>query len=138
MKGNINFLMPSLLVGFSVGLIVAIIVDYIKFRKTDMPYRESEIVTNKAPSYTWSFKLGMLDAMKLNDRRETSLLGDVLWGIFFVAGLLVFGFGCFTAKAVIAYGVDVPWVKRELIVWCISLGLWLVAFVRPYISREPQ
>jgi uncharacterized membrane protein len=101
-----------------------------------MPYRESEIVNNKAPSYTWSFKLGMLDAMKLNDRRETSLLGDVLWGIFFVTGVLVFGFGYTTAKAVIAHGVAVPWVRRELIVWCISLAFWLVAFIRPYISKE--
>ena len=103
-----------------------------------MPYRESEIVADKKPSYTWSFRLGLLHVMRLNDRRETSSLGDVIWAIFLVTGFLTLGFGCFTAKAVIAYGLTVPLVKRELIVWCISLGLWLVAFVRPYVSREQQ
>lgn len=99
------------------------------------PYRDSEVVTGKAPTYTWSFKLGFIDVMKPDSRDNLTESG---WAatLTYWAGLIgMLIFGCVMSKNIIQFGLGVPWVKRELIVWCCIMAFWFMAFIRPYISK---
>jgi hypothetical protein len=102
------------------------------------PYRDSEVVTDRAATYTWSFKLGFVDVMKPDDRGNLTELGVPLVVICFSLLLAVLVFGGYTAKNVVQLGLGVPWVKRELIVWCCSMAFWFAAFIRPYISKTRE